>query len=62
MEENKTLEKSFEELDAVLTKLEKPDVTLEESFSLYREGMKLLQEANAKIDRIEKEIIVLSEE
>ena len=37
-------------------------MSLEESFRLYRQGMNLVNEANEKIDRIEKQMQVLSEE
>ena len=41
--------------------LEKPDVSLEDSFTLYQEGMKLLKACNDSIDKVEKELIILSE-
>ncbi|MDF2485895.1 MAG: hypothetical protein K0R46_2063 [Herbinix sp.] len=55
------LEESFEQLNHILEELEKPDVTLENSFTLYQEGMKLLKSCNDSIDKVEKELIVLSE-
>lgn len=55
------LEESFEKLDNILGELEKPEVTLEASFSLYQEGMKLLKACNDSIDKVEKNLIILSE-
>lgn len=55
------LEESFEKLNHILEGLEKADVTLEDSFTLYQEGMKLLKSCNDSIDKVEKELIVLSE-
>ena len=55
------LEESFEKLNQILEELEKPEVTLEDSFTLYQEGMKLLKSCNDSIDKVEKELIVLSE-
>lgn len=62
MEKDKTLEEQFQELEEVLDQLEQPEVSLEDSFALYRRGMALVKEANEKIDRVEKQIQVLSEE
>ena len=55
------LEESFEKLNQILEELEKPEVTLEDSFTLYQEGMKLLKSCNDSIDKVEKELIILSE-
>ncbi|MDF2870256.1 MAG: Exonuclease small subunit [Anaerocolumna sp.] len=58
--ENK-LEQSFLELNDIIKKLESEDISLEDSFSLYQEGMKLLKSCNESIDRVEKQLIVLGE-
>lgn len=57
----KTLETSFEELKEIIGQLEQENVTLDESFKLYNEGMKLLKFCNDSIDKVEKEMIILSE-
>lgn len=57
----KSLEASFEELNTIITKLEQDDLTLEDSFQLYNEGMKLLKKCNDSIDKVEKKLVVLSE-
>lgn len=54
------LEESFDKLNEIIEALEKPDVSLENSFSLYQEGMKLLKACNDSIDKVEKELIILS--
>ncbi len=61
MAKGKTLEESMEALDSVIGKLEKEDTSLEDSFKLYQDGMKLLKECNDAIDKVEKKIIVLNE-
>ncbi len=58
----KTLESSMAELEEVMRELEREDITLEESFSLYNTGMKLLKNCNDAIDKVEKKLIVLNEE
>jgi exodeoxyribonuclease VII small subunit len=55
------LEESFEKLNHIIEELEKTDVSLEDSFTLYQEGMKLLKLCNDSIDKVEKELIILSE-
>ncbi len=54
------LEKSFEKLNELIEALEKPDISLENSFAMYQEGMKLLKACNDSIDKVEKELIILS--
>ena len=64
MEETKkeiSLEESFEKLDGMLNELESPDISLEESFRVYQEGMKLLKQCNETIDRVEKSVLKLNE-
>lgn len=56
------LEESFEKLDGMLEELESPDISLEESFRVYQEGMKLLKQCNAIIDRVEKSVLKLNED
>ncbi|MDF2803128.1 MAG: Exonuclease small subunit [Anaerocolumna sp.] len=59
--EEKTLEASFLELNDIITKLEMEEISLEDSFSLYQEGMKLLKVCNDSIDKVEKQLIILGE-
>lgn len=60
-EKDLKLEEAFEKLDRIIEELEKPDISLEDSFALYQEGMKLLKACNDSIDKVEKELIILSE-
>ena len=55
------LEEAFEKLDEMLGELESPDISLEESFQVYQEGMKLLKQCNEIIDRVEKSVLKLNE-
>ena len=59
--EELTLEESFEKLDEMLRELESPDISLEESFQVYQEGMKLLKQCNETIDKVEKKVLKLNE-
>ncbi len=59
--EEKSLEDIFSDLDKLLLDMEKEE-SLEKSFQLYKEGIGLIQKANASIDRVEKQVRVLDEE
>lgn len=56
------LEEAFDRIEALLEKLQDKDVTLEESFSLYQEGMGLLKLCNENIDHVEKQMLQIDEE
>ena len=56
MAKEQTLDQSFEKLEEMIGKLEQEDISLEESFKLYKEGMKLIKSCNDKIDKVEKEV------
>jgi len=55
-----SIEESFDKLENILREMEQEDTGLEKSFQLYEEGMKLLKGAEESIDRVEKQIRVLS--
>ena len=56
------LEVAFDRSEALLEKLQDKDVTLEESFGLYQEGMGLLKLCNENIDHVEKQMLQIDEE
>ncbi|MBQ6376995.1 MAG: exodeoxyribonuclease VII small subunit [Lachnospiraceae bacterium] len=58
--ENLTVEQSFEKLEAMAARLESEDVTLEESFQLYEEGMKILKDLHERLDSYEKKMKILT--
>lgn len=64
MEENntKTIEESFEQLEEIISKLESSDVSLDESFSLYKSGMDELKKANEKIEQTKKAVMAISKD
>lgn len=59
--ENKSLEEVFEQLDQIVEQLEGVNVSLEDSFKLYHQGMELLKVCNDKIDTVEKKMLMLDE-
>ena len=60
-DDSRTVEAMLAELEQLLTQLEDENTPLETSFALYEKGMKLVKEINGKIDRVEKQMIVLEE-
>jgi len=54
-----SIEEAFSRLEALVGELEGGQKGLEESFRLYQQGMELVQYCSQKIDRVEKELIVL---
>ena len=56
------LEEAFDRIEALLEKLQDKDVTLEESFGLYQEGMGLLKLCNENIDHVERQMLQIDEE
>jgi exodeoxyribonuclease VII small subunit len=58
----KTIDELFREMEEIASSLEGDEVGLEESFRLYREGMELLKQCGEKIDRVEKQLILLDED
>lgn len=61
MAKAQTIEQSFEKLEQIIGNLENGDVSLEDSFKLYNEGMKLIQNCNQQLDKVEKKIVVLNQ-
>lgn len=56
------LEEAFEQLEEIVAALEQEEISLEESFRIYKEGMELLKKCNQAIDRVEKKVLVLNED
>ncbi len=57
-----SLEEKFAKLEETAKRLESEDISLEESFRIYQEGMELLKQCNADIDKVEKQVLQLNEE
>lgn len=55
------IEENFDKLDEIIAAMEDPEVTLEKSFKLYNDGIKLVKSCNAQLDKVEKQMIILGE-
>ena len=57
-----TIEENFAKIEETIEKLEAEDISLEEDFASYSEGMKLLKACNDQIDKVEKKVLKLAED
>lgn len=60
MERELTLNEMLSVLEEQVKKLESDDISLEDSFKIYEEGMKTIKLCNEKIDRVEKKVLELN--
>ncbi len=56
-----SLEEAFHQLEETVRKLESQEISLEDSFLIYKKGMEILQYCNDKIDQVEKKVMVVDE-
>lgn len=56
------LEERFSMIEDILGKMEDENVTLDQSFDLYKQGIEQIKAANADLDRIEKAMLVINED
>ncbi|MBP3703689.1 MAG: exodeoxyribonuclease VII small subunit, partial [Lachnospiraceae bacterium] len=54
------LEEIMAELGEIVSHLENDNMSLEESYQYFSKGMKLVMEGNQSIDKVEKEMKVLT--
>ncbi len=59
---NISIEENFTKLEETLALLESDEITLEQAFAAYSDGMKLLKLCNEQIDKVEKQVLKLSED
>lgn len=60
MEQQKlSFEEAMQRLDSIVKRLERGDVALEESLSLFEAGSKLLASCNQMLDAAEQKVIML---
>lgn len=63
MSEDKiTLEERFDTIEGILEQMESGEVSLDETFELYKKGLSEIKAANESLDMIEKAMLVLNEQ
>lgn len=61
-EKSPSLEEAFLQIEDIITRMESEDVSLDESFTLYQEGIGKLKDCTRMLDEVEKKMLVLNEE
>ncbi len=56
-----TLEEAFDQLEQIISQLENEEITLDQSFKVYKEGMELLKYCNDTLDTVEKKVLKINE-
>ena len=57
-----SLEELFADAEALIRRMEEPDLPLEEAFAAYEQGMKIIRACNSRIDQVEQKMLVMNEE
>lgn len=57
-----SLEENFAKLEETIEQLESEDISLEDAFRAYSTGMAILKNCNDQIDRVEKQVLKLTEQ
>ena len=60
--ETPSLEETFEQIEEIIGKMEGQEVSLDESFLLYQQGLEKFKNCNNLLDRVEKKLMVLNSE
>ena len=55
----KTFEEALAELEAIVDRMEKGEMTLDESIEFYHKGMELSKFCSTRLDEVEKKITLL---
>ena len=61
-EKERALEETFALLDEKIAQLENSEISLEDSFRVYKEGMELLKDCSSKIDTVEKKMLQINQD
>ena len=56
-----TLEENFEKMEEIIALLGNDELPLEDAFRAYTEGLAVLKQCNDQIDKVEKQVLKLSE-
>ena len=57
----KTIESILGELETIIETMDQGEISLEQAFASYEAGIKLVKECSKKIDKVEKQILLLRE-
>ncbi len=60
--EEKALDELFAQLDERIAALQNREISLEESFRIYEEGMKLVKLCEDRIDLVDKQVMMIGDD
>ncbi len=60
LEQGMPLEELFVQVEQCIAQLENPQISLEDAFRHYEEGIKKLRACNEKVDQIEKKMMFVN--
>ena len=61
-QDTRSLEELFPEAEALIGRMEEPELSLEDAFAAYEQGMKIIHACNSRIDLVEQKMLVMNEE
>ena len=61
MAKKMTIDEGFDKLSEILDKMDKEEVSLEESFQLYNDGLKIVKDLNDKLDDAQERLTVVNQ-
>ena len=62
MAKSPSLEDTFDKLEDSLGQMESGELTMNESFKKYKEGIELVKKCSLMIDKVEKEMIIINDD
>ena len=62
MEEKRSLEEMISSLEECVNRMESGELSLEQSFEAFKEGIELVKQCNESIDMVEKEVVKLMDD
>ena len=59
---NTNLSEDLQRLDEMINQLSRTDIEIEDAFKIYSAGCELLNQCKKKVDKVEKEVLVLDDD
>ncbi len=59
--DERKLEEIFAQMEEIIEKLDDEELSLEDAFALYEQGMRNIKSCNEKIEKVEQKMLALNE-
>lgn len=56
-----SLEQAISEVETIIRQMEASDISLEDSFKLYQQGIEQLKSCNGMLDTVEKQMLIIGQ-